>query len=172
MTRAWQRSEDGEIALQLKIDELHTIISSLRRHRSRIRRRARHTSPIGNAISHCKRSLRSRSMKAAILSWRRRDPVMDDIEDRVAHDQVVLTGFGRARQLELPRVELLQDGQITIALELRELQAMCQTLNMTLGTMSDSKFRSLIGATQEFAAHLLDELIAIRDAVDPPVPED
>jgi hypothetical protein len=28
--RAWQRDEDGKIALQLKIDELHTIISSLR----------------------------------------------------------------------------------------------------------------------------------------------
>jgi hypothetical protein len=67
---------------------------------------------------------------------------------------------------------LNQDGQIVIAFDLRELQAICQTLNMTIGTMSDSKFHSLIGATQEFAEHLLDELIAIRDAVDPPVPED
>jgi hypothetical protein len=51
------------------------------------------------------------------------------------------------------------------------LQAICQTLNIATGTMSDSKFHSSIGATKEFAERLLAELIMIRDAVDPPVPE-
>lgn len=62
--------------------------------------------------------------------------------------------------------------QIVVTLGLDEIPAICLALNVTTNSMTDSQSHSRIGQTKELAQHLLDEMLAIVDTLDPPAHDD